>query len=203
MTSLPIEPLDGTLVRLRALAQQDVAALTELALAHRHAFRLTSTPATPEQAEGYFERAFADMEAGTAWVAAVEERATGRLLGSSRLTEIDRRHRRCELGYTWYRPEVFGSGVNIDCKRLLLGVAFERLELVRVQIHTDTRNLRSQRAIRALGARYEGVLRRHMITKGGYVRDTMVFAVTDEDWPQVQRRLGERLARRLAGARRA
>ena len=201
VTPLPTEPLEGPLVRLRPLAREDVQPLTELALAHRHAFRLTSTPATAEQAERYFQRAFADMEAGSAWVVAVEDRAR-RLLGSSRLTDIDRHHRRCELGYTWYQPDVFGSGVNVDCKRLLLSVAFERLELVRVQIHTDTRNLRSQRAIRALGARYEGVLRRHMITKDGYVRDTMVFSVTDEDWPQVRRRLEERLARRLAGARR-
>lgn len=189
--------LDGTLVRLRPLSRDDVAPLTEIALANPRQYRLTSTPATPEQADAYFARALADMAAGTAAVVSVVDRRSGALLGSSRLTEIDPRHRRCELGYTWYRPDVFNSGVNIDCKRLLLSYAFDRLGLVRVQIHTDTRNVRSQRAIRALGARYEGVLRRHMIAKDGHVRDTMVFAVTDEDWPQVERTLDERLARRL------
>jgi len=197
----PFISLDGALVRLRTLAQADVAPLTDIALAHVHEYRLTSTPATSEQADAYFARAFADMATGDAVVVTVLDARSGALLGSSRLTEIDTRHRRCELGYTWYRPDVFNSGVNVECKRLLLGHAFDTLGLVRVQIHTDTRNLRSQRAIRALGARYEGVLRRHMIAKDGYVRDSMVFAITDEDWPRVRRALAERLSRRLQGDR--
>jgi N-acetyltransferase len=190
--------LEGRLVRLRPLRTEDVAPLTDIAFAAPHEYRLTSTPADASQAEGYFAKAFADMAAGTAVVMTVLDAGSERVLGSSRLTEIDPRHRRCELGYTWYRPEVFNSGVNIECKRLLLAHAFDALELVRVQIHTDTRNLRSQRAIRALGARYEGILRRHMVTKDGFVRDTMVFAITDQDWPHVRVRLDERLARRIA-----
>lgn len=191
--------LEGPLVRLRPLEAGDVEPLTAIALAHPHVYRLTSTPSSHEQAEAYFARAFREMAEGTSLVAAVEAQPSGRLLGSTRLTEIDSRHRRCELGYTWYRPDVFNSGVNVDCKRLMLAHAFEELDLHRVQIHTDVRNVRSQRAIRALGARYEGVLRRHMITKDGEVRDTMVFAVTDEDWPHVRTRLEERLARRRQG----
>ena len=198
----PFTCLEGPLARIRPLTQSDVGPLTEIAVAHPRAFRLTSTPANPEQAGVYFGRALEMMAAELAVVVVVEDRATGRLLGSSRLTDIDRHHRRCELGYTWYRPDVFNNGVNVDCKRLLLGHAFDALELVRVQIHTDTRNVRSQRAIRALGARYEGVLRRHMVTKDGYVRDTMVFGITDQDWPHVRLRLDERLARRLEGERR-
>lgn len=197
MNAAPFPSRDGVLVSLRPLVESDVRPLTEIALAHVHEYRLTSTPATRKQADAYFARAFSDMAAGTALVVAVVERATSALLGSSRLTEIDARHRRCELGYTWYRPDTFGTGVNTECKRLLLGHAFDSLGMVRVQIHTDTRNLRSQRAIRALGARFEGVLRRHMITKDGHIRDTMVFAVTDEDWPQVRRLLDARLAQRL------
>ncbi len=203
MTRTPFTILEGPLVRLRPLEERDVEPLTAIALAHPHEYRLTSTPATPEQAEAYFARAFREMAEGTSLVAAVEEQPSGRLLGSTRLTEIDPRHRRCELGYTWYRPDVFNSGVNVDCKRLMLGHAFDTLDLIRVQIHTDIRNVRSQRAIRALGARYEGVLRRHMIAKDGEIRDTMVFAVTDEDWPHVRTRLDDRLARRLQGPARA
>ena len=203
VTQAPFTILEGPLVRLRPLATGDVEPLTSIALAHPHEYRLTSTPATREQAEAYFARAFREMAEGTSLVVAVEEQPSGRLLGSTRLTEIDPRHRRCELGYTWYRPDAFNSGVNVDCKRLMLAYAFEQLELVRVQIHTDVRNVRSQRAIRALGARYEGVLRRHMITKDGEIRDTMVFAVTDEDWAHVRTTLEERLARRLQGPTRA
>lgn len=203
MTRVPFTILEGPLVRLRPLEARDVEPLTAVALAHPQEYRLTSTPATREQAEAYFERAFREMAEGRSLVLAVEEQPSGRLLGSSRLTEIDPRHRRCELGYTWYRPDVFNSGVNVDCKRLMLAHAFDTLDVVRVQIHTDVRNVRSQRAIRALGARFEGVLRRHMITKDGEVRDTMVFAVTDEDWANVRTRLEERLARRLQGPSRA
>ena len=203
METPPFTPLEGPLARVRPLAREDVGPLTEIALAHPHEYRLTSTPATQEQADAYFARAFREMEAGTAVVLAVEDPSSGRLLGCSRLTDIDERHRRCELGYTWYRPDVFNSGVNVDCKRLMLGFAFDALRLYRVQIHTDTLNLRSHRAIRALGARYEGVLRRHMVVKDGVVRDTMVFAITDEDWPHVRVRLEERLARRLQGVQRA
>jgi len=191
--------LEGPLVRLRPLETRDVEPLTAIALAHPHEYRWTSTPATHEQADAYFARAFREMDEGSSWVVAVEEQPSGRLLGSTRLTEIEPRHRRCELGFTWYRPDVFNTGVNVDCKRLMLAHAFDDLDLVRVQIHTDVRNVRSQRAIRALGARYEGVLRRHMITKDGEIRDTMVFAVTDEDWPLVRARLEERLEVRLRG----
>ncbi len=202
MTIEPFPILEGSLVRLRPLVQRDVEPLVAIALENPHEYRLTSTPASLEQADAYFGRAFQEMAQGTALVVAVEERAGGRLLGTTRLADIDPRHRGCELGFTWYRPEVFNSGVNVDCKRLMLSHAFDALGLLRVQIHTDVRNLRSQRAIRALGARYEGVLRRHMITKDGEVRDTMVFAVTDEDWPHVRMRLEARLARRLNGATR-
>lgn len=198
MTAILFTALDGRLVRLRQLQNADIEPLTSIAFAAPHEYRLTSTPADTAQAEAYFAKAFGDMAAGTAVVVTVLEAGSGRVLGSSRLTDIDRQNRRCELGYTWYRPEVFNSGVNIECKRLLLAYAFDALELLRVQINTDTRNLRSQRAIRGLGARYEGILRRHRVTKDGFVRDTMVFAVTDEDWPYVRATLDDRLQRRIA-----
>ncbi len=192
--------LEGTAVRLERLRPGHVEALTALALAHVDAYRLTSTPATTDQAEHYFARALSENEAGTARVMVALSPADGRLLGSTRLTDIVEQHRRCELGYTWFRPDAFGGPVNVDSKRLLLRHAFEDLGLHRVQIHTDSRNLRSQHAIRALGARFEGVLRRHMVAKDGVVRDTVVFAITDEDWPFVSRHLEARLARKLSRA---
>lgn len=189
--------LEGRLIRLVPLTPEHVPALTAIAFANVDQYRLTSTPATPEQAERYFATAHADRAAGRAHPVTVTTH-DGRVLGASRLTEIDARHRRCELGFTWFDPSVFNTGVNVESKLLLLGFAFETLLLHRVQIHTDTRNLRSQRAIRALGARYEGVLRRHMVAKDGYVRDSMVFAITDLDWTQLRPLLEARLARRLA-----
>lgn len=191
--------LGGTLVDLVPLSRAHLPALLAIAYANVDEYRLTSTPANDQQAEVYFGMAFDEQAAGTGHVVTVLDKA-GTVLGTSRLTELVERHRRCELGFTWYHPRVFNSGVNVECKLLLLGLAFEQLGLNRVQLHTDTRNLRSQRAIRALGASYEGVLHRHMVAKDGYVRDSMVFAITDVTWPTVKALLEQRLARKLAQA---
>lgn len=188
--------LSGTLIQLVPLTREHLPALLDIAYANSAEFRLTSTPVDADQAEFYFGMAFEDVAAGTAYVVAVLD-SSGDVIGTTRLADLVPRHRVCELGYTWYDPKVFSSGVNVECKLLMLQFAFEEMKLNRVQMVTDTRNLRSQRAIRALGADYEGVLRRHKIAKDGYVRDSMVFAVTDMTWPTVKLLLTERLRRKL------
>lgn len=196
----PQPALEGRLVRLEPLAPEHVAPLMGIALATPDEFRLTSTPLTSEERDPYFEGAFRAREEGRAFPYAVRLLATAEVVGCTRLAALEPRHRHCELGYTWFRPDQHGTGVNVESKLLLLDFAFERLGLVRVHLYTDTRNERSQRAIRALGATFEGVLRRHMIVRDGYVRDSMVFSITDLDWPEVKVRLTERLERRLKGA---
>src|SRR5690606_8450498 len=186
----------GTLIQLVPLTREHLPALLDIAYANSAEFQLTSTPVDADQAEFYFGMAFEDVAAGTAYVVAVLD-SSGDVIGTTRLADLVPRHRVCELGYTWYDPKVFSSGVNVECKLLMLQFAFEEMKLNRVQMVTDTRNLRSQRAIRALGADYEGVLRRHKIAKDGYVRDSMVFAVTDMTWPTVKLLLTERLRRKL------
>ncbi len=186
--------LVGKLVRLEPLEGRHLGALGSIAFAHPDEFRLTSTPTNDAEAEAYFGAALAQREAGRAHPVAVLD-ASGRVVGTSRLSEVDARHRRCELGFSWYDPATFRTGVNVESKLLLLRFAFDDLLMHRVQIHTDTRNVRSQRAILALGARFEGVLRRHQVAKDGYVRDSVVYGITDLDWPEVERRLEERLAR--------
>lgn len=188
--------LEGSLVRLVPLGEEHVEPLMRISRMTPEQYHLTSTPVTDRQAEQYFATAFAEREAGRAYPFAVLLRTSNEVIGSSRFADFRWRHRNCELGYTWFRPDQHRSGVNIECKLLMLGMAFEQLSLVRVQIHTDTRNTRSQKAIEALGAVFEGVLRRHMIAKDGYVRDTMVYSVVDQDWPRVRERLQERLRNR-------
>jgi len=188
--------LTGQVVRLEPLEKHHIAPLMSIALASPEEYRFTSTPVNEQQQELYFAQAFSERQEGRTYPFVVLDATSGEILGSTRFADFRRQHRNCEIGYTWFTPRVFGSAVNVECKYLMLRYAFEDLALLRVQIHTDTRNTRSQRAIRALGARYEGVLRRHMITKDGFVRDTMVFAVTDLDWPAVEARLRERLLER-------
>lgn len=183
------------MVRLEPLAPEHAEVLLRVAQRDPDAYRHTSTPVTEAQRDAYLEKALRERDQGRALPFAVRLLAEDALVGSTRLTDIDPEHRVCELGYTWYRSDLFRSGVNADCKYLALRFAFEDLALRRVQLHTDERNDASQRAIRALGARYEGVLRRHKVRKDGSVRNTVVFAVTDLEWPEVRERLMERIAR--------
>lgn len=192
------EVLQGSVVRLEPFNVSHLPALKAVAFAHPEEFKLTSTPTTELEATDYFGRALRQRTEGTGHPVAVVLQASGRVVGMSRLSEVDHRHHRCELGFSWYDPSLFRSGVNLDSKLLLLRFAFERLLMHRVQLQTDTRNFRSQRAIEALGAKQEGVLRRHQVAADGYVRDSVVYSITDLDWPEVAPRLEERLAARLA-----
>ena len=110
----------------------------------------------------------------------------GRALGTTSLGDTVLMHARTHLGWTAYTPDAWGTEVNPECKLLLLTHAFDECGFGRVKIQTDLINLRSQAAIAKLGATREGVLRRHMLRPDGTTRDTVVFAVTVDDWPKVR-----------------
>lgn len=124
---------------------------------------------------------------------AVVDKASGRIAGTSSFFMIDPDHRTLEIGYTWFHPDFRGTRVNPEAKLLMLGEAFGAGAL-RVQFSVDARNARSQAAVLKLGAAREGVIRRHKITWTGHRRDTALFSIIDEEWPEVERRLKERLA---------
>jgi RimJ/RimL family protein N-acetyltransferase len=143
--------------------------------------------------DGWWRSARKAMDQGNRIAWAVRRLSDGVVVGSSSLYEIMPDYRRCEIGSTFYRPEARGGPVNPSCKRLMLGHAFTG-GAVRVEILTDAINPGSQAAIRKLGARDEGVLRKHKITFKGRIRDTAQFVVLDDDWPEVRARLDARLA---------
>ena len=119
---------------------------------------------------------------------------SGRVAGATRYMEIRPEHRGLEIGGTWYGAEFRRTVVNTECKYLLLRHAFEQLGCIRVQLKTDSRNIRSQRAIERIGAIREGTLRNHMILPDGTIRDSVYFSVLDSEWPAVKRRLEDMLA---------
>jgi RimJ/RimL family protein N-acetyltransferase len=121
--------------------------------------------------------------------------ATGLAAGMTRYLAIDRANRSLEIGGTWYGRAFRRTATNTECKYLLLRHAFESLGCVRVQLKTDVRNERSQRAIERLGAVREGVLRKHMILPDGYLRSSVIYSVVDDEWPAVKSHL-ETLLRR-------
>jgi N-acetyltransferase len=120
--------------------------------------------------------------------------ASEQIVGTSSLGDVDLVNERVHLGWTGYDPSTWSTAVNPECKLLLLTHAFEDCGFGRVKIQTDSINARSKAAITKLGATLEGVLRRHMKRADGTWRDTVVFAVTVEDWPQVKQSLLDRLA---------
>jgi N-acetyltransferase len=125
----------------------------------------------------------------------VIDRSSGRPIGMTRFLEVERSDRTVEIGGTWYDPRFWRSPVNTESKRLLLAHAFEVENVNRVQLKTDVRNLRSQRAIERLGAVREGVLRDHRIVWSGRVRSSVVYSILRSEWPRVRERLDESLAR--------
>ncbi|MEO6095046.1 MAG: GNAT family N-acetyltransferase [Fibrobacteria bacterium] len=141
----------------------------------------------------YVSMALADRDRGEGFPFTIRHKADGRILGSSRYYSLSPQNRNLEIGYTWLDPSVWRTAVNTECKLLLLRHAFESLGCVRVALRTDLRNLRSRNAIERLGATLEGVLRKHMILPDGYIRDTVYFSITDEEWPQVKNGLAARL----------
>lgn len=143
--------------------------------------------------DGWWDAALKATAAGTRVAWAVRRKSYAALVGTTSLYEIKPEHRRCEVGSTFYRPEARGGPINPACKRLLLDHAFAA-GAVRVEILTDAVNIASGAAIRKLGARDEGILRKHKVTWTGRIRDTRQFAILDDDWPSVRDGLERRLA---------
>ncbi len=181
--------LQGRTIRLEPLTRDHVPGLMEAAT-DPAIWRHTAFAKNPED---YFERALAAQMAGEEVPFAVHLIQGDRLAGMTRLFEIDTHHKRCEIGYTWYIPPVWGTKVNPEAKLLLLTHCFENWGARRVQFKTDHENLRSQAAILKLGAVHEGVLRAHMIRPDGTRRDSMIYSITREEWPKVKKGLEQRL----------
>jgi RimJ/RimL family protein N-acetyltransferase len=133
--------------------------------------------------------------AGTEVPYTIRDAGSGRVLGSTRFLDLHLEHLRAEIGWTWVTRDAWGTGINPETKLLLLGHAFERAGLRRVEFKTDARNVRSRGALRALGAQFEGIFRKHMVVRDGAARDSAYYSVTDDDWPALKQALQARLAR--------
>jgi RimJ/RimL family protein N-acetyltransferase len=118
-----------------------------------------------------------------------------RVVGSSSYLHVDPPNRRLEIGYTWYRESVRRTGVNTECKLLMLSHAFDELHCVAVEFRTHFFNSTSRAAIERLGAKCDGVLRSHQLSPDGSRRDTVVYSILDVEWPAVRNNLRFRLNR--------
>lgn len=148
----------------------------------------------PEALSSWVRQACTATAEGTALVFVVRRKSDGAVVGSSRYMNIAPEHLRLEIGWTWYNQSCWGSIINPACKRLMIGHAFEAINANRVELKTDALNARSRAAIEKLGARAEGILHAHMVMPGGRVRDTALFAITADGWPEIHQGLDARLA---------
>ena len=184
--------LRGRQVTLRPLARGDRAALLE-AFADGLAGSFATIVPDPDTIDGWYGRLEAEQATGRVLAFVVLDRE-GRVSGATRFLRMNEANRRVEIGGTLYAARVQRTGVNTEAKRLLLGHAFEMLGCQCVQLRTNFLNRRSRAAIERLGARQDGVLRGHMVTAEGEMRDTVVYSILRHEWPQVRRNLDQLLA---------
>ncbi len=191
---VPPITLEGRAVRLEPLRLEHAAALASLC--EDEVFEFTSMVLrTQADVEGYIASALEAATRSAEQPFFIREQSTGAPLGTTRYMTISRNDRTLEIGHTWLGRRAWRTRVNTECKFLLLRHAFETLNAIRVQFKTDRRNLRSRAAIERIGAKFEGILRNHMLVRGGQVRDSAHFSVIDTEWPEVKARLQEQLAR--------
>lgn len=185
-TWLNTTTLEGTLVTMKPLGTEHAAGLAE-AVSDGKLWELwyTSTP-TPDSVESYIHKALQDYESGVALPFAIVSRETKKVIGTTRFINAVPAHRRVEIGYTWYAKSHQRTGVNTECKYLLLRYAFESLGCIAVEFRTHWHNIQSRNAIARLGAKQDGVLRNHQIDEHGCLRDTVVFSIIDSEWKTVK-----------------
>ena len=198
LTVSPIT-LVGDFVRLEPLSQSHVPDLTKMALdADIWRYLLYPIVGTEDQMRAWVEDILSRQAKGADLPFAVIHLETGRAVGATRYLEIRPEHRALEIGGTWYGVAYQRTVVNTECKYLLLRNAFEQLGCVRVQFKTDLRNVRSQKALERIGAVQEGILRNHMITPDGYVRDSVYYSIIEAEWPTIKSRLEQKMIGSIA-----
>lgn len=198
MADLEVKPvvLTGKYVRLEPMTEAHIAGLAEIGVGQPFwDFMVYGDVNTAADMKKWVHEILSRAERGTDLPFVAVHLESGRIAGATRYLNIMPKDRGLEVGGTWYGLDFQRTVVNTECKYLLLSHAFETLGCIRVQIKTDLRNERSQKAIERIGAVKEGVLRNHMILPDGHIRHSVFYSILDMEWPAVKRRLKELMAR--------
>ncbi len=188
--------LTGSYVRLEPMSEAHISGLAEIGVGQPFwHFMLYGDMNSVDDMRNWVLDILARAEKGTDLPFVAIHLESGRVAGATRYLNIMPKDRGLEIGGTWYGPEFQRTIVNTECKHLLLKHAFESLGCIRVQLKTDLRNERSQKAIERIGAVKEGVLRNHMILPDGHFRHSVFYSILDTEWPGVKKRLEEMLSR--------
>ena len=195
--------LEGRYVLLKPLSLNHISDLVRAATQSRVTYHLTGVPSDESGMRRYVDTALSDRDSGTCLPFATIDRATGRVVGSTRFGNIEfwdwsvgNPHQRgehlpdvVEIGWTWLAPDAQGTGINTEAKLLMLTHAFESWLVHRVCLRTDRRNERSRAAIERLGAQFDGVVRAVQIAYDDTIRDMAVYSILDTEWPELKTRL--------------
>ena len=187
--------LEGSVVRLEPLSVSHHSALCAVGLDPELWKVGIATIRTNEDMKSYIDAALKKQEAGNDLPFVIIERLSGTAVGSTRYMNIEKQHRKLEIGSTWVARQWQRTAVNTEAKYSLLRHAFETLGCVRVEFKTDVLNEASRAAILRLGAKEEGILRKHLITQTGRVRDSVYYSIIDTEWIEVKKKLEEKLRR--------
>lgn len=186
--------LTGKYIRLEPLSENHIPDLCLVGLDERiWRYMRYGMVLTKEQMQTWVSNILEKAAKGNEIPFAVIHLESGRAIGATRFLTIQPDQRNLEIGGTWIGIDYQRTAVNTECKYLMLKHAFEVMGIIRVQIKTDLRNIASQRAIERLGAVKEGILRKHMILPDGYIRDSVIYSILDDEWPAVKAGLEQKL----------
>ncbi|HBU77286.1 MAG TPA: GNAT family N-acetyltransferase [Muricauda sp.] len=158
----------------------------------------TAVP-SPKTIDTYIETALSEQASGKALPFAIINKKTNTIVGTTRYLNVDAKNKRVEIGATWYSKKVQRTGINTECKYILLKYAFENLNCIAVEFRTHFHNHPSRNAILRLGAKQDGILRNHRVDEHGNLRDTVVFSILDSEWKTVKTSLEFKMTRSYLG----
>jgi RimJ/RimL family protein N-acetyltransferase len=181
--------LTGQVARLEPIGQEHAEDLVRAA-SDRAIWRyIALDPTSIDSMRSWINSSIAEREAGSVFRFAIIDQASGKAVGSTSLFDVRPADRGLEIGWTWLGRDVQRTGINTECKFLLLRHCFEDLGAIRVQLKTHRLNFKSRRAIERIGAQFEGILRNHVIMPDGTYRDSAYYSVIENEWPAVKRHL--------------
>ncbi|MBK9727028.1 MAG: GNAT family N-acetyltransferase [Saprospiraceae bacterium] len=189
--------LKGELVELIPLEEKHFAELEILAREKSIWEFLPVDMSNRERCMAAFRNAISEREKGAQFPFVIFLNNENKIIGSTRLMNIEKAHRKLEIGWTWMHPNYWSTAINLECKLLLLTYCFEHLSTLRVQLKTSVENLRSRKAIEKIGGQFEGILRYDMIRDNGTKRNSVYYSIIEDEWDNAKKNLANLLKNKL------
>lgn len=179
--------LENDRVKLEPLTMAHFEPLLKICLAFPDLLKFSPSPfGTKENLQAYFDRHLDNKAQKTQYPFAIFDKKENVYAGTTSFLNISNKDERVEIGFTWLSPKFQRTGLNRNCKFLLLNFAFESLNFARVELKTDARNTQSRNAMKAIGCKEEGTLRSHTLMPDGHRRDTMYYSIVQDEWPSIK-----------------